>query len=209
MVRSSPLIGITTRRQDTEARRLDVVDRAYAEAVIQAGGTPLLLPWNTGTGGLVALDGLLLTGGGDVDPRRYGHSPAPETGGVDADRDSWESELVHRALELALPVLGVCRGCQVLNVVFGGTLVQHLPDVSTLPHLVLERDSVAHDVQIEPGTQLFALEGKATIGTNSVHHQAIDRVGAGMRAKAENSSTIRPMSPTWRMMVSVQRSKVS
>ena len=136
----SPVIGITTRRMDAGARRLDVVDQAYGTAIWQAGGTAHLLPRPPGAAGdraLAGLDGLLLTGGGDVDPGHYGHAPSPEIGGVDADRDDWEIALVQQALELGMPVLGVCRGCQVLNVALGGTLIQHLPARSPLPHLVV------------------------------------------------------------------------
>jgi len=90
---TSPVIGITTRRMDAGARRLDVVDQAYGTAIWQAGGTAHLLPRPPGAGSdraLAGLDGLLLTGGGDVDPDRYGHAPSPEIGGVDPDRDDWE-----------------------------------------------------------------------------------------------------------------------
>ncbi len=183
----SPVIGITTRRMDAGARRLDVVDQAYGTAIWHAGGTAHLLPRPPGAAGdrgLAGLDGLLLTGGGDVDPDRYGHAPSPEIGGVDPDRDDWEIGLVQQALGLGMPVLGVCRGCQVVNVALGGTLIQHLPAHSPLPHLVVERESVAHRVRIEPCTQLFAVEGQDTLGVNSVHHQAVDAIGEGLRATA-------------------------
>jgi putative glutamine amidotransferase len=183
----SPVIGITTRRMDAGARRLDVVDQAYGTAIWQSGGTAHLLPrppGPAGDGALAGLGGLLLTGGGDVDPRRYGQVPSPEVGGVDVDRDDWEIALVHEAVGLGMPVLGVCRGCQVLNVALGGTLIQHLPARSPLPHLVVERESIAHSVRIEPCTQLFAVEGVDSIGVNSVHHQAVDAIGEGLRATA-------------------------
>ena len=183
----SPVIGITTRRMDTGTLRLDVVDRAYGDAICRSGGTAHLLPRPAGFAGgtlLAGLDGLLLTGGGDVDPKLYGQSPSADVGGVDSDRDDWEMALVRRALEVGLPILGVCRGCQVLNVACGGTLIQHLPARSSLPHLVLERQSVTHAVRIEPFTQLFAVEGAAQIDTNSVHHQAVDAIGEGLRATA-------------------------
>jgi len=182
-----PVIGITTRRMDKDALRLDVVDRAYGDAVFRAGGTAHLLPRPADPPGgrlLAGLDGLLLSGGGDVDPRNYGEPPSPDIGGVDADRDDWELALLHEAFEAELPILGVCRGCQVVNVACGGTLIQHLPARSALPHLVLARHSVAHVVRIEPFTQLCAVEGTTEIGTNSVHHQAVDAIGAGLRATA-------------------------
>jgi len=182
-----PVIGITTRRMDKDALRLDVVDRAYGDAISRSGGTAHLLPrpaLSSGGGLLAGLDGLLLTGGGDVDPKKYGHSPSADIGGVDADRDDWEVAMVRQAFEVELPILGVCRGAQVLNVACGGTLIQHLPAHSSLPHLVLARASVAHAVRIESCTQLFAIEGATQIGTNSVHHQAVDAIGQGLRATA-------------------------
>jgi putative glutamine amidotransferase len=184
---NGPVIGITTRRMDRDSLRLDVVDRAYGDAISRSGGAAHLLPRPAGpTGGsvLAGLDGLLLSGGGDVDPTRYGQSPSAEIGGVDSDRDDWEVALVRQAFEVELPILGVCRGAQVLNVACGGTLLQHLPAHSSLPHLVLEREAVAHVVRIEPSTQLFAIEGAAQIGTNSVHHQAVEAIGQGLRATA-------------------------
>jgi putative glutamine amidotransferase len=172
---------------DTGSLRLDVVDRAYGDAIWRTGGTAHLLPRPAGPpggGSLAGIDGLLLTGGGDVDPTHYGQVRSLETGGVDSDRDDWELELVRQASELAMPILGICRGCQVLNVAFGGTLIQHLPTRSPQPHLLLERESVVHTVHIEPRTQLFTAEGKELIGANSVHHQAVDEIGEGLRATA-------------------------
>jgi putative glutamine amidotransferase len=182
-----PVIGITTRRMETGALRLDVVERAYGEAVAKAGGIPHLLPCsnrNPTEGDVAALDGLLLTGGGDVDPTRYGQLPAAETGGVDPERDAWEIGLVCVALESAVPLLGICRGCQVLNVACGGTLFQHLPARSDLPHLVAPRTSEVHAIEIQPDSRLFAVEGTTSIGTNSIHHQAVDELGAVLRATA-------------------------
>jgi putative glutamine amidotransferase len=182
----SPVIGVTTRRMDTGALRLDVVERAYGDAIWQSGGAPHLLPRPVDPRGgtLAGLDGLLLTGGGDVDPTNYGHPKLAETGGVDAERDEWEMTLVRRALQVGMPILGVCRGCQVVNVACGGTLVQHLPARSAQPHLVLEREVVAHGVQIAPRTQLFAVEGTTQIDVNSVHHQAVDTIGERLRPTA-------------------------
>jgi putative glutamine amidotransferase len=183
---NGPVIGITTRRMDTETLHLDVVDRAYGDAIWQSGGTPHLLPRPADPSGgtLTGLDGLLLSGGGDVDPANYGEATSPESGGIDPGRDAWEIALVRQALQMGVPVLGVCRGCQVLNVAYGGTLVQHLPTRSPLPHLVLARESVAHGVRVEPGTQLFAVEGTTEIDVNSVHHQAVDTLGECLRSTA-------------------------
>jgi putative glutamine amidotransferase len=182
-----PIIGITTRRLETGARQLDVVERAYAEAISGAGGMPHLLP-RLGRAArnaeLRGIDGLLLTGGGDVESSLYGMVRSPDTGGVDEDRDAWELGLVQQALAAHLPVLGICRGCQVLNVAFGGTLIQHLPAHTTQLHLVPERERIVHHVRIEPGTQLFGVEQRADIGVNSIHHQAVQTVGMDLRASA-------------------------
>jgi putative glutamine amidotransferase len=204
---NTPVIGVTTRRMDTGALRLDVVERAYGEAIGQSGGTAHLLPRPTdpSSGTLIGLDGLLLTGGGDVDPKNYGHDVAAETGGVDPARDQWEVALVRQALLVGMPVLGICRGCQVLNVACGGTLIQHLPARSLLPHLVMERDSMAHAVQVEPHTQLFAVEGTSQIATNSVHHQAVDVIGQGLRPTAwAEDGTVEAIEHLTRPVIGVQ-----
>jgi putative glutamine amidotransferase len=208
IMHEDPVIGITTRRMDADTRHLDVVDRAYSDAIWKTGGIPRLLtrPTDPARGvTLTGIDGLLLTGGGDVDPGQYGQLRSTETGGVDTGRDEWEIALVRQALELAMPVLGVCRGCQVLNVAFAGTLTQHLPSRSLLPHLVLERESLAHAVEIAPSTQLFTLEGKIQIATNSVHHQAIDTIGEGLRATAwAEDGSIEAIEHLSRPMIGVQ-----
>jgi putative glutamine amidotransferase len=182
-----PVIGVTTRRLQTATRHLDVVEQAYADAVFGSGGVPRLLPCRgepSELDELRGIDGLLLTGGGDVDPSLYGRARSNETGGIDRDRDTWEIGLVQLARRASVPVLGVCRGSQVLNVAFGGTLIQHLPGPTTQPHLVTEREQIVHHVRIEPGTRLFGVEQRTDIGVNSIHHQAVDTVGAGLRASA-------------------------
>jgi putative glutamine amidotransferase len=182
-----PVIGITTRRQHADGRRLDVVEQAYADAVSASGGIPRLLPCRGGSDDfdeLRGIDGLLLTGGGDVDPQLYGAVRSDETGGVDPERDVWEIGLVRQAVQVSVPILGICRGCQVLNVAFGGTLLQHLPAFTAQPHLVPEREQIVHHVHLEPGTQLAGLEDRTDIGVNSIHHQAVETVGANLRVAA-------------------------
>ena len=119
-------------------RRSGVLPQSYFELVAAAGGRPLLVPPpSTAPDGpeagadevIAVLDGLVLTGGGDVDPEEYGEEPDAEVGGVDQHRDASERALLAAALRADLPVLAICRGCQVLNVELGGTLHQHLPDV--------------------------------------------------------------------------------
>ncbi len=185
------VIGITTRRLAVGKLSLDVVDRAYGIALANAGALPRLLvcppePELLGANVLAGLDGLLLSGGGDVDPAKYGDNRFTETGGVDEARDIWEIGLVRRALEASLPILAICRGCQILNVALGGTLLQHLPHVTSLSHLVPEpRDQIVHTVELDPSSQLASILRRKEIGVNSIHHQAISVTGAGLRPTAQ------------------------
>jgi putative glutamine amidotransferase len=129
------------------------------------------------------LDGLLLSGGGDLDPAWYGGLPSPEVKGVDAARDAWELALVRAALARGIPVLAICRGAQVVNVAAGGTLVQHLPDVTELPHCLREQGATTvHGVRVQDGSLLRAAVGLDLLGVNSLHHQAVGVVGAGLLA---------------------------
>jgi putative glutamine amidotransferase len=186
--RGRPSIGVTTAPVQLGDRRADAIQREYSAAVAAAGGIPRLIPslphldaadvWR-------GLDGLLLTGGGDVDPARYGQQAAPETASVDVERDEVELSLARFAAERTVPVLGICRGCQVLNVAFGGTLVQHLPDVTSQPHLVSEpRSEPAHDVEVAEGSELRAVLGRGSIGVNTVHHQGIAVLAPALRPVA-------------------------
>ena len=123
------------------------------------------------------LDGLVLTGGGDVDPAAYGEDPDPEVGGVNPVRDASERALLAAALQADLPVLAICRGCQVLNVYLGGTLHQHLPDViGSLDHRKVAMQFEDVDVATEPGTRTAAVFGPTTTVRCS-HHQAIRDLG--------------------------------
>jgi anthranilate synthase component 2/putative glutamine amidotransferase len=130
-----PRIGVTTylmpARHGVWDHEAALIPRDYLDVVVRAGGTPLLLPPlpEVDPGVLDVLDGLVLSGGGDVDPARYGAQPHPRTGGTSAVRDAAEETLLRAALAADVPVLGVCRGMQVLNVALGGTLAQHLPEV--------------------------------------------------------------------------------
>jgi putative glutamine amidotransferase len=139
---------------------------------------------------LDTVDGLILSAGGDVDPVRYGQDASPEVGGVDRARDVWELALLRAALDRGMPVLGICRGVQLINVAFGGTLVQHLPAVSELGHKDDARpvDDV-HVVHVDPRSHLARVMGttdfvQGRVGVNSMHHQAVDVVGEGLRAAA-------------------------
>jgi putative glutamine amidotransferase len=132
---------------------------------------------------LEPFDGVLLVGGGDVDPRRYGQEPSEQVYGVEPDRDEFEIELLRAADRLGVPTLCICRGMQVMNVAFGGTLVQHLPDVpGVLEHGAPAGDEPAiHHVRTDERSRLRATTGAELITCSSHHHQAPDKVGDGLR----------------------------
>jgi putative glutamine amidotransferase len=158
----------------------------YVDAVERAGGRPLLVPPSDDgvEETLDVLDGLLFSGGSDLDPSLYGQAPHPATNGIVAERDRGELALLEAALARDLPLLAVCRGSQVLNVARGGELVQHLPDeVGHDRHKHTPGVFADHDVTIEPASGLGALLGDRA-PVKSHHHQGIGRLGAGLRAVA-------------------------
>ncbi|MGQ9496490.1 MAG: gamma-glutamyl-gamma-aminobutyrate hydrolase family protein [Thermoanaerobaculaceae bacterium] len=139
--------------------------------------------WSEAKSAVANFSGLLITGGPDVDPARYGASLHPTTR-PDLPREKLDWELLTLALERDLPVLGICYGCQLLNVRYGGTLVQHLPDEGKGGHRVSEpKDFLAHPVRLEPGSRLLR-QFPGEIGVNSRHHQAVAKVGEGLRVTA-------------------------
>jgi putative glutamine amidotransferase len=184
----APIIGLSAGRILVAGRVIDGTQREYADRISDAGGVPVLLPVQP-TAPLASilsvLDGLLFTGGGDVDPHRYGAERSPESGGIDPDRDRTEVFLLEQAAYRGIPVLAVCRGAQILNVFRGGSLVQHLPRVTAEPHLVIERRTEAvHSVKIDTRSKLRRIVGTDRLETNSLHHQAVDHVGHSLVAVA-------------------------
>jgi putative glutamine amidotransferase len=179
-----PIIGITRNKRPAD----------YEQAIRVAGGEPRLLDWDAMKPGdaLDGIDGLLLTGGGDVDPRHYGREKAPETEPVEAERDDFELAISRAALDRDLPIFAICRGLQVLNVAAGGTLLQHVPKAvgDTVTHDITEpKNAVAHSVRVEPGSSLARALGAATLAVetcnvNSRHHQAVDAVAPGFVVSA-------------------------
>ena len=179
-----PRIGITSSGGVGTTSRIEKVGRGYLDAVAATGGLPMVLPTldpALAVEAVAGIDGLLLTGGGDVDPARYGAGPEPETGGVDAGRDAWEVALVDAARAAAIPVLAICRGAQVLDVAYGGTLVQHLPTRVGADHDDLDRaaDEV-HRIDVAAGSRLHEIVGAEVLHANTIHHQAVDQLGAGL-----------------------------
>jgi putative glutamine amidotransferase len=203
------VIGISTGRIAVAGRVIDGTQHEYAERVTDAGGVAILLPVQP-IGSLASIlrlvDGLLLAGGGDVDPRRYGAQQAPESGGIDPDRDEAETFLVEEASRGDIPVVAICRGVQILNVARGGSLVQHLPSVTAEPHLVIERRTEAvHSIRVDPDSSLSRIVGKDRLETNSLHHQAVERLGRQLTAVAwAADGTIEAIEDRQCQMVGVQ-----
>jgi putative glutamine amidotransferase len=162
--------------------------RAYVDAVQRADAHALVLPPDDAAAEapddlLDRIDGLILAGGADIDPGSYGAVPHPKTGESRPDRDRFELALTHRALERGIPVLGICRGGQMLNVALGGTLHQHLPEiVGDDHHLETPGTFSEHEVELEPGSLAArAVEAERTT-VKSHHHQAVDELGEGLKA---------------------------
>ncbi len=195
-----PVIGITAMVEraawtvwaDVE---VNVSQRTYSRGVSEAGGLPLLLPADEASAEspdqlLDLLDGLVLAGGSDIDPASYGAPAAAQTKGARIERDRFELALCHGALARGLPVLGVCRGMQLLNVACGGTLEQHLPDAER--HLHTPGRFCDHDVRLAPGSRAARAVGAERVSVRSHHHQGVARLGEGLMASgwAEPGDTI-------------------
>lgn len=198
-----PLIGLTTSTTfaspsvyDQASSRAHMVRAPYVDAIVRAGGAPILIPSvaqdEVIESVLDSLDGLLLPGGDDPAPETFGQEPVPGLGDIDPDRDASELALIRRILnERPLPILAICRGIQILNVAAGGTLIQDIPAQveSPIQHRQRSFGPVAtHTVHIEPGTRLHGIFGAGSIRTNTYHHQAVDRVADGfvVSARAED-----------------------
>ncbi len=184
-----PLIGISTYREQARWGSWDVpavlLPATYSDAVAGCGGEPVLLPTGSLSPAVVErLDGLVLAGGADVDPARYGQQPGPATTVLRPDRDTAELEVLVAALDRDLPVLAICRGMQLLNVARGGDLVQHLPDVPGAgDHRPGDGVFARRQVTTVAGTRVAGLLG-ATAPAECHHHQALGRVGAGLTPAA-------------------------
>jgi putative glutamine amidotransferase len=184
---TAPLIGIVGRRKvGAKVTGLvpafahidvDVYIAEYARSVILAGGLPVHLPLDLDAAAIVAhLDGLLLTGGADIDPRRYDEPADPEAGPFEEVRDTFELAVLDAALAGDIPVLGICRGMQLLNVHAGGSLHQHVPSHACWDGAP---EAPVHPVHTVAGTRCAELYGP-TVAVNSLHHQTLDRLGAGL-----------------------------
>lgn len=184
-----PLIGLSTSQPgEGPARGFNGLSRRYAEAVSRAGGTPILLPTlpEAAADYAARVDALLLTGGVDVHPRHYGQAPRRGLGEVDEERDAFEFALYRAARDLGRPVLGICRGMQMMNVLEGGTLHQHLPDVPGVwaDHAQVARPpALGHEVAFVASFALGRAHGAVAV-LNSYHHQAVDEVAPTLTVTA-------------------------
>ena len=175
---SRPIIGISASKPSS-------VGSNYVKAVRMAGGIPVVITLTTDKAEMRSvinlIDGLIMTGGEDVDPKIYGEDPIPELGEVYAERDEFDLNLVRIAVEEGLPVLAICRGHQVMNVAFGGTLYQDIPTqhpTANMIHSVKAENRIHHYVNVAEGTLLQKLVGDK-IGVNTSHHQALKDIAPG------------------------------
>ena len=196
---TTPVIGISSYLERTKSGVWDAeavfLPWAYAAPVVAAGGAVTVLPPQPPTadavaGALSSIDGLYIAGGYDVDPAAYGASAHSQTDAPRVGRDAWETALFDGACVIGLPVLGVCRGAQVVNVARGGTLIQHLPDV--VGHTGYQGGDAVYrpvGVSVEPGSRLATMHPLER-DVPMYHHQAIDRLGAGLVVSARTAEGI-------------------
>jgi putative glutamine amidotransferase len=189
-------IGVTSSGGMGVTQPIATVGRCYLDGVVAAGGLPLVLPalaTDAAPEVVAGLDGLVLTGGGDIDPARYGQPADPACGLPEPERDAWELALVGAARHAGIPVLGICRGIQVLAVAFGGTLIQDLPTHGVAGHDQEDRASeVVHEAAVVEGSRLHRIVGAGPVAINTLHHQAVDPrgLGAGMVVTATTADGV-------------------
>lgn len=191
---SKPLIGITGAKKFHAAKRSEEqsitisLETNYIESAARAGASVIVLPVNvdeeSAATAVARLDGVILSGGGDVMPLAYGQEPHPASLLQDPQRDRIETAIIRSAMERGIPILGICRGIQILNVALGGTLIQDIP--SQVPNACqhygrVEWTTGMHTIDIVPGSMLAGMIGQTTITVNSFHHQSVAEVGRGLR----------------------------
>ncbi|HKQ25635.1 MAG TPA: gamma-glutamyl-gamma-aminobutyrate hydrolase family protein [Burkholderiales bacterium] len=184
--RQNPLIGLTTYGRGADNRY--TLPAEYLDAVRRAGGVPVLIaPGESRVEAILeVIDALILSGGGDIDPSRYNGKRHETNYAIDQERDTHELELGRRAIDMGKPTLGICRGAQILNVVQGGTLIEHIPDEfgESVLHRAPPREPVTHGVKIKTGSRLAKILGLDQFDATSWHHQALRGAAAGFEAVA-------------------------
>lgn len=194
---AKPIIALTAGRNNlaTPQREMQAVwsgcDVNYINAVLRSGGAPVLLPFaidkETIQSILAAADGIILTGGGDVNSLAYGEEPHPRSTYQDPVRDEMELETVRLALEMNLPILGICRGIQLLNIALGGTLIQDIPTQISEPNKHYSTGLapvLLHNINVERDSLLARVFEDTDLAVNSYHHQAVKDLGKGLRINA-------------------------
>jgi putative glutamine amidotransferase len=185
-----PLIGITTNQStNSYGQPTILLQQSYVRAVMQAGGVPVLIPSTIANDGWDAvysrLDGILFSGGGDIALDHFSGQAHPRIDDVEPERDSIELQMIQAAASDGKPFLGICRGCQVLNVALGGTLYTHIPDQlpGALDHSYPgnKRTVLVHEVKIEEGTYVAEIYGEPIIKVNSLHHQGLKDIAPTLR----------------------------
>ncbi|PVZ53877.1 gamma-glutamyl-gamma-aminobutyrate hydrolase family protein [Arthrobacter sp. H-02-3] len=205
----SPLIAISAARQTVDTAfgpmPSTVQNVAYANGVLAAGGRPAILPSTADIPEdlLEGFDGLLLTGGGDIDPRLYGEDPIETVYDVCEIRDDFEIELYNQALLRGMPILATCRGMQLINVIRGGNLIQEVS-----PNRGHWQDGPSHEpwhsVQLEPGSELARIANQASIPVNSYHHQGLGRIGKGLRVVGREGDVVEAIEADDANLIGVQ-----
>lgn len=193
-----PVIGITSFSENRSSREYNSIGSNYVNSVAEAGGIPVIIPvlskGNIASEYLHIIDGILFTGGGDLLPSFYGEETIKETGPVSIERDKCEKELFSKAMKIDMPILGICRGMQIMNAFSGGTLYQDI-DVqkgNCLKHNYAgsDRDGLYHEVSIERGSRMYDIFRAENISVNSFHHQAVKSVAGNFKITAASPDGI-------------------
>lgn len=190
-----PVIGLTMFYDKKDEREYSSISNNYIKAVKLAGGIPLMIPINEDDidNYVNIVDGFLFTGGEDVDPARFGETPIPELGTVSNERDSFELKLFSKVYLTDKPILGICRGCQLINVALGGSLYQDIYaqiNKVGLHNPQKHRDELHHSVFIQKDSGLYSILGREEILTNSFHHQAVKTLGKDLKVTARTADDI-------------------
>lgn len=194
---AQPLIGITSfEDRGRQPAPYISLKESYARAIEAAGGIPVILPLANAAQAraiIPRLDGILFSGGGDIAPWFFGQEPLPGLGGYDTRRDEWEIELCNAAWDAKLPMLGICRGCQLMNVARGGTLIQDIERAkpTALQHNpAVPHDELCHEISIEKESALARIFGAERLRVNSFHHQAVEKPAGEFAVIAQSSDGI-------------------
>ncbi|MGA9173295.1 MAG: gamma-glutamyl-gamma-aminobutyrate hydrolase family protein, partial [Thermoactinomyces sp.] len=189
-----PVIGIT---MSLEQNQKQFLSREYSDAIIAAGGVPFLLPYTVDDELIMEMserfDGLLLSGGGDIDPTLFDEEPHPGLGEIVPDRDEMEIALIEQFNAKNKPILGICRGCQILNIAMGGDMYQDLPGQkqAVLQHAQrAPRSHASHTIQIAEDSLIYSIFEKSLIKVNSFHHQAVRKVVPPLKVTAVASDGV-------------------